>query len=327
MSLYRVGVIWYVDIGIRGLPRLRESTGTHDRGAAQQYHDQRRAQLWRQARLGESPAVQATFRAAAKLWTDDRPRQREDLYRLRWLIQQFGDRQLVELTVDYLETVLQAKNNTPGSYNRYVTLILAILRRAQRRDWLATLPDLRRRQEPRGRIRWLTHDEWQRLRRHLPPYLEQMACFALATGLRENNVLNLEWAEVDMDRRVTWIHADEAKAGDAIGVPLNDDAIEVLREREGQDATWVFALDGVPIYKASNRQWYRALKAAGLEGFRWHDLRHTWASWHVAAGTPLEVLQKLGGWKTLSMVMRYAHLAPGHLAQYAGNAMQRRRRA
>jgi integrase len=50
---------------------------------------------------------------------------------------------------------------------------------------------------------------------------------------------------------------------------------------------------------------------------RWHDLRHTWASWHVQAGTPLAVLKELGGWASLDMVLRYAHLAPGHLADHA----------
>lgn len=59
------------------------------------------------------------------------------------------------------------------------------------------------------------------------------------------------------------------------------------------------------------------MQRAGLEGFRWHDLRHTWASWHVQAGTPLAVLKELGGWSTLDMVMRYAHLAPEHLAEHA----------
>jgi integrase len=67
--------------------------------------------------------------------------------------------------------------------------------------------------------------------------------------------------------------------------------------------------------------WKSALQRAGIEPtFRWHDLRHTWASWHVMSGTPLEVLQKLGGWSSLTMVMRYAHLAPDHLAGYANNA-------
>ena len=104
-------------------------------------------------------------------------------------------------------------------------------------------------------------------------------------------------------------------------MPLNDEAMAVLRQQKGKDKTWVFALNGKPIYKASNRQWYRAVKAVGLDGFRWHDLRHTWASWHVQNGTPLHVLKELGGWKTMSMVLRYSHLAPEHLAAFAGNVM------
>jgi integrase len=67
--------------------------------------------------------------------------------------------------------------------------------------------------------------------------------------------------------------------------------------------------------------WKAALKRANIEPeFRWHDLRHTWASWHVMSGTPLEVLQRLGGWSSLAMVMRYAHLSPDHLAGFANNA-------
>ena len=59
---------------------------------------------------------------------------------------------------------------------------------------------------------------------------------------------------------------------------------------------------------------------SGIENFRWHDLRHTWSSWHVQDGTPLHVLQELGGWETPAMVRRYAHLAVTHLAPYAGKA-------
>jgi len=58
------------------------------------------------------------------------------------------------------------------------------------------------------------------------------------------------------------------------------------------------------------------LKRAGINNFRWHDLRHTWASWHVQAGTPLHVLQELGGWESVEMVRRYAHLSTTHLAEY-----------
>lgn len=78
-------------------------------------------------------------------------------------------------------------------------------------------------------------------------------------------------------------------------------------------------LKGRPVKQVNKRAWYNALKRAGIEDFRWHDLRHTWASWHVQGGTPLFALQELAGWETEKMVRRYAHLAAEHLAVYAGN--------
>ena len=69
--------------------------------------------------------------------------------------------------------------------------------------------------------------------------------------------------------------------------------------------------------KAIGSAWKRVLKKVGIENFRFHDCRHTWASWHVMNGTNLQELMELGGWKSYEMVLRYAHLAPEHLAQAA----------
>jgi len=66
-----------------------------------------------------------------------------------------------------------------------------------------------------------------------------------------------------------------------------------------------------------NHAWQKACRRAGLDGLRFHDLRHTWASWHVQAGTPLP--QQLGGWASYQMVLRYAHLGRDHIAAYADN--------
>jgi len=71
------------------------------------------------------------------------------------------------------------------------------------------------------------------------------------------------------------------------------------------------------LTRLNNTAWRRALSRAGIADFRWHDLRHTWASWMVQAGCPLEVLQKLGGWQRMEMVLRYAHFGVEHLAGYA----------
>jgi len=80
---------------------------------------------------------------------------------------------------------------------------------------------------------------------------------------------------------------------------------------------WSVTYEGRPIAWANTQSWRKALKRAGLADFRWHDLRHTWASWHVQNGTPLHVVQEMGAWETASMVRRYAHLAPAHLASHA----------
>jgi len=152
-----------------------------------------------------------------------------------------------------------------------------------------------------------------------------MAAFSLATGLREANVTGLQWPDVDLERRVAWVHHDESKTKRALGVPLNVDAVLILRRWLGKHPTHVFCytrqIDGkpvaAPIAECNSAAWYKALKRAGIENFRWHDLRHSWASWHVQAGTPLHVLQEMGGWSSIDLVMRYAHLASEHLADHA----------
>ena len=87
-----------------------------------------------------------------------------------------------------------------------------------------------------------------------------------------------------------------------------------MRQRLGQDTTHVFTYEGQPVARCSTKAWKSALARAGIEKtFRWHDLRHTWASWHVQSGTPLQELMELASWASYEMVLRYAHLAADHL--------------
>ncbi|WP_432746462.1 tyrosine-type recombinase/integrase [Methylobacter sp. G7] len=81
-----------------------------------------------------------------------------------------------------------------------------------------------------------------------------------------------------------------------------------------------FVYDGEPVSHANNHAWRKALIRAGFVDFRWHDLRYSWASWHIQNGTPLHVLQELGGCADSTMVLRYAHLSSEHLQNYAGNS-------
>ncbi len=121
------------------------------------------------------------------------------------------------------------------------------------------------------------------------------------------------------DRYATPLCLDSCRSGKAIAVPLNNDAVAVIQQQIGKHDTHVFTYMGNPVTRANHHAWGKALIRAGITDFRWHDLRHTWASWHVQNGTPLHVLKELGGWSDLTMVLRYAHLSSKHLEEYAGN--------
>lgn len=320
---------WFVDINIEG-KRVRRSTGTKDRKAAQEYHDRLKADLWRQESFGDAP--QRSWDDAVKKFIADKADKKSlehDKAMLRWALPFLRGKMLTEINQQMIDKLIEERRKgksdrtkdgvSNATINRHMEAIQRILNCAKKWGWISTTPVIPHLSESKGRLRWLTRAEADTLLSELPRNLKQMARFTLSTGLRENNVLELTWSQIDKERRALWIHADQAKNAKALAVPLNEKALAVLAEQEGIHERLVFPYCGKQVKKASSAAWYRALKRAELEDFTWHGLRHTWASWHVQNGTPLEVLKELGGWASLQMVMRYAHLSPGLLAQYADN--------
>ena len=120
-----------------------------------------------------------------------------------------------------------------------------------------------------------------------------MVRFGLSTRLRESNLTQLAWDQIDMDKQCAFIHTNQAKTGKAIPVPLNEDALEVIRAQVGKNEKFVFTYKGNPDTRANNKAWRKALKRTGIENFRWHDLRHCFAMLHAFNGTSLHVLQEL----------------------------------
>jgi hypothetical protein len=98
---------------------------------------------------------------------------------------------------------------------------------------------------------------------------------------------------------------------------LNDEAMAVLHEEVGKHREYAFTFRRRPLTNANTTAWKNALRRAGIENFRWHDLRHVWATWHVMAGTTLGELQALGAWKSEAMVRGYAHFAPEQMRKAA----------
>lgn len=228
---------------------------------------------------------------------------------------------LQDITRDVVERIAQIKEGdcvSPATVNRMLALIRSVLRKAEREwDWLEKSPSIRMRREDNKRIRWLTYEEADRLKNQLPEHLANAMEFALQTGLRRANITSLEWSQIDFDRRHAFIPAHKSKSDKAIAVPLNSKAVDVLKKQIGKHPQFVFSYGGRPIIQFSTKAWRKALSRAGIKNFKWHDLRHTWASWHVQNGTSLQELQQLGGWAGFEMVLRYAHLCSKHLRNAA----------
>ncbi len=311
---------WWVKIPHNGR-RVQQSSGTADKAKAQEYHDKLKASLWDQERLGIKPKRtwnEAVVRYLAE--TTHKASQSDDKAHLRWVDRYLNGVELGAIDRDMVDRIHSERMAGGASHctvNRTMEVIRAVLRRAANEwEWLDRIPRVRMLPEPKRRVRWLTRDEAARLIAECPAHLAAMVRLSLETGLRRSNVTGLEWSQVDLARRTAWIHPDQAKARKAIAVPLSAAAVVVLREQIGKHSTYVFSFRGKPITQVSTKAWYAALERAGIEQFRWHDLRHTWASWHVQVGTPLHVLQELGAWESAEMVKRYAHLSTVHLAEY-----------
>lgn len=228
---------------------------------------------------------------------------------------------LMDINMNVLRPFVQDRKRKDGVANSTVNRALEIVRRILylARDewgWITRVPKIRMLKEPKRRVRFLTDREADRLMLALPEHLVPVVRFALATGCRMREILRMEWSRVDFDRRVAWLDPGTTKNGDGRGLPLNRDAILALRGVQGQHKRWCFTYQGKRM-EAIGSAWKRALKRAEIEKFRFHDLRHTWASWHVMNGTTLQELMELGGWKSYEMVLRYAHLAPEHLSNAA----------
>ncbi len=323
MSLYKRkdSSNWWVKLTVMG-EAVQRSTGTADRVKAQEFHDRLKAEMWEVKRLGRKP--RRSWQEAAGRWleeTSDKATHREDVTKLKWLDAFLGALMLDEITLDVIDRIRAAKlkEASKSTTNRYMALVRAILRRARDVwEWIERAPKVRLLKEAAGRERSLTWEQAKRLLDELPEHQREVVLFALATGLRQGNVLRLEWSQVNLDLRHAWIPGWQSKNRRAIGVPLNGIAMGVLQRQFGKHPLRVFTWRGRPLNAANTKAWRAALRRAGVEDFRWHDLRHTWATWQRQAGTPTHELQQLGGWQTGAMVERYAHLAPDRLAAAAG---------
>ncbi|QRQ82895.1 site-specific integrase [Paralysiella testudinis] len=283
-------------------------------------HDKLAHEQWRHERLGEKNKI--LWDEAALRWIKEKGSKKsiiDDVSKIR-VLKSFRGIYLDDFNQDFIMDVIDELDCKDSTKNRYLALIRSIFNRSVK-VWrfIDHAPTVIMYPEGNGRIRWLWPEEAKALIEALrPSYHADLALFALNTGLRLSNVLALDKNRIDRERRVAWYYADETKSGQALGVALNDVAMEIINRNWPKHTKFIFVNNlGQPVKGIDRRLWAAALSKAGIEDFRWHDLRHTWASWLVQRGVPVRVLQEMGGWKTLEIVQRYSHLAPDHLHEHA----------
>ena len=141
---------------------------------------------------------------------------------------------------------------------------------------------------------------------------------ALHTGCRKNELLTLKWSDVSMERRYILLRPEQTKSNRRRAIPLNKTALQALeRLKDGNQTQWVFARrkNGKTGERVKALDWLfrKAVNFAGIEDFRIHDLRHTFASWLVSEGVELVKVRDLLGHTSIKMTERYAHLMPDRL--------------
>lgn len=304
---------WYLRGSVRGVA-VDESTKTPDREQAEALRAKREWEIVNR-QIGGNRAV-ATFLEAAVSYLENGGEARY----VKALIDHFKTTPLSQIGQAEVDACARRlfPRLAPATINRKVfTPVSAIMMHAAKRK-LCDKPAFERPKQPRGRVRWITFEEADKLIACCAPHLAPLVTFMLFTGCRIGEALALDWRDVDLSRS----HAAflDTKNGDRRGTPLHPRALAALANMPHRTGIVFRRPDKRPYAPKDDgggqikRAFNGACRRAGIADFHPHDCRHTWATWHYAANRDLAALMTLGGWKSVAMVLRYAHVNVSNLA-------------
>lgn len=219
----------------------------------------------------------------------------------------------------------------PATVNRYLSVFSKLLSVAAK-EWELIEENPMRKvgklKEGRGRDRYLSQDEMQALlnacKASSNPHLYSIVCIALYTGMRYGEIVNLRWRDISYNLRSITLR--ETKNGDCRVIPLTDEVEKIFKTistLEKQPEQLIFASSSRRPSKhqmSIQKPFRKALKLAGIEGFRFHDLRHTCASYFAMGGLNQGELMNVLGHRSPQMTARYAHYSQTHLAEKMSQA-------
>lgn len=278
-------------------------------------------------REGKMPEVKViknhTFKDLAEEYTKWAERQKSFkskkgfITQLRGMYDHLPLRRFNTMMIEQMQTERLQRNNKPATVNRHLATLKHMFTKAVEWDMveeeiLKRIRKVKLLPENNRRLRFLSKDECGKLINASNARLKPIAITAINTGMRKSEILNLTWDQVDLKHG--FILLDVTKNGERREIPINETLRTTLKGIVRRlDTPHVFYVKktGVP-YQDIKRSFASACRTAGIRDFRFHDLRHTFASQLVMAGVDLTTVKELLGHKSLTMTLRYAHLAPGH---------------
>ncbi len=249
------------------------------------------------------------------------------LNRLDKLVEYFGSREvhsITEFTVEHYKTKRKREGVKENTINTELRILRAVLRKAK--EWglySGDLPKVSLFKVDDSRERYLTPEEVRRLIDACPEHFKPVVKFALLTGFRAGEIFSLRWENVDLARGYIVIEPSYTKNKERARVPISGEVVRLLREvrarqrAKGIESDYVFTNRSGKPYSYQNKSYLKVFKSAceraGIKGLRFHDLRHSYASYLVMAGVDLYTVQVLLRHKDFRMTRRYAHLSPEHI--------------
>ena len=328
-GVYKRGNIYWIRYAGLDGRIVRESSGSDKFKKAENLLIKRKQDI----REGKMPEIKViknhTFKELAaeyRKWAERQRSFNSKKFFIAHLENKFGLlplRRFNTMMIEQFQTEEIQNKKKPATINRYVATLSHMFTKAVEWDMVEeeTLKRIRKAKllpENNRRLRYLSKDESQKLVKACEIHLKPIVITALNTGMRRGEILSLKWDQVDLKNG--FILLDVTKNGERREVPINatvKDALHGLMRR--LDIPYVFydSRTGKPFLDVK-RSFHSACKKAKINNFHFHDLRHTFASHLVMAGVDLTTVKELLGHKTLTMTLRYAHLAPSHKVNAVG---------
>lgn len=311
----RGGIVYIIDYYDASGRRIREVAG-HTRRQAEKALAARKGDIVKGKFSIQDVRRAITFGVLAEIYIehakDTKKSWKRDITSLKNILPFFENKRLSEISPFNIVKYMQARreNVSGATVNRELALMKSMFNLAIKWKKARSNPvkEVKFYKENPPRVRFLEVDEIARLLECCAPQLKPVVITALNTGLRKNEILGIKWTDVDLERGIIYI--DDSKGGEPRQIMMNGFLLRTITKLQADSGSeFVFLNKHGKPYRDILPAFKRALRKARIYDFRFHDLRHTFASHLAMNRTPLQMIQKLLGHKSPAMTTRYAHLS------------------